>query len=76
MGEGNGGSGLGGVDGGVDGASVDPSGVDIGSDEGLELRLAGRGDRADTANMICLTMRIGQPPKKSARHASRDVGPA
>ena len=31
MGEGNGGSGLGGVDGGVDGASVDPNGVDIGS---------------------------------------------
>ena len=30
--EGNGGSGLGGVDGGVDGASVDPNGVDIGSD--------------------------------------------
>ena len=27
MGEGNGGSGLGGVDGGVDGASVDPNGV-------------------------------------------------
>ena len=26
MGEGNGGSGLGGVDGGVDGASVDPNG--------------------------------------------------
>ena len=41
MGEGNGGSGLGGVDGGVDGASLDPNGVDIGSDEGLELRLAG-----------------------------------
>ena len=43
VGEGNGGSGLGGVDGGVDGASVELSGVDIGRDEGLELRLAGRG---------------------------------
>ena len=46
MGEGNGWSGLGSIDGGVDGTSVDPNGVDICSNEGLELRLAWRGGRA------------------------------
>ena len=49
MGEGNGWPGLGGVH--VDGAGVDPSDVDIGNDEGVELRLVGRlGDcKTDTA---------------------------
>ena len=62
MGEGNGGSGLGGVDRGVDCASVDPSGVDISSDEGLELRLAGRDGRADTASMHAYDRRARCPP--------------
>jgi hypothetical protein len=39
VGEGNGGSRLGGVDGGVDGASVDPNGVDIGSSNVEEIQV-------------------------------------
>ena len=68
MGEGNGGSGLdvtvtlGGVDGVVDGASVDPNGFIISSDEGLELRLAGRGGRANTTSMLAYDQRARCPP--------------
>ena len=61
MDEVNGGSGLEGVDRGVDSASVDLSGVDICSDEGLELRLAARGGRADTARMLAYDRRARCP---------------
>ena len=64
MGEGHGGSGLGGVDGGVDGAGVDPSDVDIGNDEGLELRLAGRGGRTDTSIVLAYDRRARCPPPR------------
>ena len=57
-------TGPGAVDGGVDGASVDPSGVDIGSDEGLELRLAGRGGRANTDSMHAYDRRARCPPPR------------
>ena len=62
MDEVNGGSGLEGVDRGVDSASVHLSGVDIGSDKGLKLRLAGRGGRADTASMHAYDRRASCPP--------------
>ena len=64
MGEGNGGSGLGGVGGGVDSASVDQNGVDIGNDKGLELKFAGRGGRANMASMHAYDRRALCPPPR------------
>ena len=43
---------------------VDLNGVDIGSDKGLELRLAGQGGRADTASMHAYDRRARCPPPR------------
>ena len=50
MGDGHGWSGPGGVQ--VDSAGVNPSDVDIVNYEDVELRLAGRGGKTDTANKL------------------------